>query len=102
MKFFPSPGPLKVYRPPTGPGVRLDSGYAEGDLVTPNYDPMIAKLIISGKDREEAITRAMAAVDAFEIQGIKHNLPLHARILRDEAFRAGRLDTRFLENHAKA
>ena len=102
VKFFPSPGPLKVYRPPSGPGVRLDSGYAEGDVVTPNYDPMIAKLIISGKDREESIARAITAVDAFEIQGIKTNLPLHARILRDETFRAGRLDTRFLENHAKA
>ncbi len=102
VKFFPSPGPLKVYRPPTGPGVRLDSGYEEGDVVTPNYDPMIAKLIISGKDRAESIARATAAVDAFEIQGIKSNLPLHARILRDETFRAGNLNTRFLENHAKA
>jgi acetyl-CoA carboxylase, biotin carboxylase subunit len=101
VKFFPSPGPLKVFRPPTGPGVRLDAGYAEGDVVTPNYDPMIAKLIISGADRAEAITRATAAIDAFDIQGIKTNLPLHARILRDETFRAGRLDTRFLENHAK-
>jgi acetyl-CoA carboxylase biotin carboxylase subunit len=102
VKFFPSPGPLKVFRPPSGPGVRLDSGYAEGDVVTPNYDPMIAKLIISGADRAESIARATAAVDAFEVQGIKTNLPLHARILRDETFRAGRLDTRFLENHAKA
>jgi len=101
VKFFPSPGPLKVFRAPTGPGVRLDAGYAEGDLVTPNYDPMIAKLIVSGADRAEAISRATAAVDAFDIQGIKTNLPLHARILRDETFRAGKLDTRFLENHAK-
>jgi acetyl-CoA carboxylase biotin carboxylase subunit len=102
VKFFPSPGPLKVFRPPTGAGVRLDSGYGEGDVVTPNYDPMIAKLIVSGANRAEAIERATAAVDAFEVQGIKTNLPLHARILRDETFRAGRLDTRFLENHAKA
>jgi acetyl-CoA carboxylase biotin carboxylase subunit len=102
VKFFPSPGPLKVYRPPTGVGVRLDSGYAEGDVVTPNYDPMIAKLIISGKDRDEAIARATDAVASFDVQGIKTNLPLHARILRDETFRAGKLDTRFLENHAKA
>ncbi len=101
VKFFPSPGPLKVFRPPTGVGVRLDAGYAEGDVVTPNYDPMIAKLIITGADRSEAISRATAAVDAFDIQGIKTNLPLHARILRDETFRAGKLDTRFLENHAK-
>ncbi len=101
VKFFPSPGPLKVFRPPTGPGVRLDAGYAEGDAVTPNYDPMIAKLIITGADRREAIERATAAIDAFDVQGIKTNLPLHARILRDETFRAGNIDTRFLEHHAK-
>jgi acetyl-CoA carboxylase biotin carboxylase subunit len=103
VKFFPSPGPLKVFRPPAGvPGVRVDAGYAEGDVVTPNYDPMIAKLIVSGADRAAAIALAREAVDAFEVQGIKTNLPLHARILRDEAFNAGRLDTRFLEHHAKA
>src|SRR5690606_36511667 len=54
VKFFPSPGPLKVYRPPEGAGARLDSVYAEGDLVTPNSDPMIAKLIVSGDDRCQA------------------------------------------------
>ncbi|MBS1148949.1 MAG: accC [Myxococcaceae bacterium] len=101
IKYFPSPGPLKVYRPPTGAGVRIDSGYAEGDLVTPNYDPMIAKLIVSGTDRADAIARATDAIDAFDIQGIKTNLPLHARILRDETFRAGKINTRFLEHHAK-
>jgi acetyl-CoA carboxylase biotin carboxylase subunit len=101
VKFFPSPGPLKVFKAPTGPGVRLDAGYAEGDVVTPNYDPMIAKLIVSGADRNEAIERSIQAIEAFDIQGIKHNLPLHLRILRDPTFRAGKLDTRFLENHAK-
>ena len=101
VKFFPSPGPLTVFRAPSGAGVRLDAGYAQGDLVTPNYDPMIAKLIISGANRAEAIARATEALDSFEIQGIKHNLPLHRRIVRDETFRAGKLDTRFLENHAK-
>jgi acetyl-CoA carboxylase biotin carboxylase subunit len=102
IKFFPSPGPLKVYRPPQGPGVRLDSGYAEGDVVTPNYDPMIAKLIISGTTRDEAISRADAALQQFAIEGIKHNVPLHLRIVRDAAFKAGALDTKFLEKHAKA
>jgi len=101
VKFFPSPGPLKVFVPPQGEGVRLDSGYAEGNTVTPNYDPMIAKLIVSGATRAEAIQRSIAALESFRIEGIKTNIPLHLRILRAPAFQAGELDTRFLENHAK-
>ncbi len=101
VKFFPSPGPLKVYQPPTGEGVRLDSGYAEGNTVTPNYDPMIAKLIVSGATRAEAIERSIQALQGFRIEGIKTNIPLHLRILQDPVFRAGDLNTRFLENHAK-
>ncbi|MBL8923493.1 MAG: biotin carboxylase [Myxococcaceae bacterium] len=101
VKFFPSPGPLKVFQPPTGAGVRLDAGYAEGNVVTPNYDPMIAKLIVSGDDRADAIRRSKAALAAFRIEGIKHNVPLHQRILEAEAFVAGRIDTKFLEHHAK-
>ncbi|AKJ06360.1 acetyl-CoA carboxylase biotin carboxylase subunit [Archangium gephyra] len=101
VKFFPSPGPLKVYQPPTGEGVRLDSGYAEGNTVTPNYDPMIAKLIVSGATRAEAIERSIAALQNFRIEGIKTNIPLHLRILQDPVFRAGDLNTRFLDNYAK-
>ncbi|WP_223636383.1 acetyl/propionyl/methylcrotonyl-CoA carboxylase subunit alpha [Corallococcus sp. EGB] len=101
VKYFPSPGPLKVFQPPTGEGVRLDSGYAEGDVVTPNYDPMIAKLIISGATRDEAIARAVKALESFRIEGIKTNIPLHLRILKDPAFSAGELDTHFLDHHAK-
>jgi acetyl-CoA carboxylase, biotin carboxylase subunit len=101
VKFFPSPGPLKVYQPPTGEGVRLDSGYAEGNTVTPNYDPMIAKLIVSGATRAEAIERSIAALQGFRVEGIKTNIPLHLRILQDPVFRAGDLNTRFLEHHAK-
>ncbi|WPB79737.1 acetyl-CoA carboxylase biotin carboxylase subunit [Archangium violaceum] len=101
VKFFPSPGPLKVYQAPTGEGVRLDSGYAEGNTVTPNYDPMIAKLIVSGATRAEAIERSIAALKDFRVEGIKTNIPLHLRILQDPVFRAGDLNTRFLEHHAK-
>ncbi|HEX5748317.1 MAG TPA: acetyl-CoA carboxylase biotin carboxylase subunit [Archangium sp.] len=101
VKFFPSPGPLKVYQPPTGEGVRLDSGYAEGNTVTPNYDPMIAKLIVSGATRAEAIERSIAALQNFRIEGIKTNIPLHLRILQEPVFRAGDLNTRFLDNYAK-
>jgi acetyl-CoA carboxylase biotin carboxylase subunit len=74
VKFFPSPGPLKVYQPPTGEGVRLDSGYAE---------------------------RSIKALEGFRIEGIKTNIPLHLRILKDPVFQAGDLNTRFLEHHAK-
>jgi acetyl-CoA carboxylase biotin carboxylase subunit len=101
VKFFPSPGPLKVFQPPTGEGVRLDSGYGEGNTVTPNYDPMIAKLIVSGDTRAQAIERSVKALQDFRIEGIKTNIPLHLRIVQDAAFRAGELDTHFLEHHAK-
>ncbi|WP_284668493.1 acetyl-CoA carboxylase biotin carboxylase subunit [Myxococcus sp. SDU36] len=101
VKFFPSPGPLKVFQPPTGEGVRLDAGYGEGNTVTPNYDPMIAKLIVTGETRAQAIERSVAALQAFRIEGIKTNIPLHLRIVQDAAFQAGELDTHFLEHHAK-
>jgi acetyl-CoA carboxylase biotin carboxylase subunit len=101
VKFFPSPGPLKVFSVPTGPTVRLDAGYAQGNVVTPNYDPMIAKLIVTGATRAEAISQAAKTLDAFVVEGIKTNIPLHRRIVAAPAFLEGRLDTRFLENHAK-
>ncbi|MGO8969618.1 MAG: acetyl/propionyl/methylcrotonyl-CoA carboxylase subunit alpha [Myxococcaceae bacterium] len=101
VRFFPSPGRLAVFRPPEGDGVRVDAGYAQGDVVTPHYDPMVAKLIVSGRDRTEAIARAERALLSFQVEGIKTNLPLHLRIVRDRAFQEGALDTHFLEKHAK-
>jgi len=101
VRFFPSPGRLAVFRPPEGEGVRVDAGYAQGDTVTPHYDPMVAKLIVSGRDRAEAIGRAEGALVDFRVEGIKTNLPLHLRIVRDRAFQDGALDTHFLEKHAK-
>jgi acetyl-CoA carboxylase biotin carboxylase subunit len=102
VKFFPSPGPLKVYKLPELPNVRLDSGYEEGGTVTPFYDPMIAKLIAWDVDRPKTIARALDALGKFDVQGIKTNIPLHQRILQSEAFQQGDLDTHFLEKHAKA
>ncbi len=101
VRFFPSPGRLTIFRPPEGDGVRVDAGYGEGDVVTPHYDPMVAKLIVSGRDRVEAIERAERALMDFHVEGIKTNLPLHLRIVRDRAFQEGALDTHFLEKHAK-
>jgi acetyl-CoA carboxylase, biotin carboxylase subunit len=91
--FFPSPGRLNVFRPPSGDGIRVDTGYAEGRDVTPHYDPMIAKVIVHADTREAAIDRLASALEGFEIQGVKNNIPAVVAILRSEAFRAGQVHT---------
>jgi acetyl-CoA carboxylase biotin carboxylase subunit len=91
--FFPSPGRLTVFRPPQGDGIRVDTGFAEGREVTPHYDPMIAKVIAKGPNREAAIDRLIGALEAFEIQGLKNNIPAVLAILRSEQFRDGRVHT---------
>jgi acetyl-CoA carboxylase biotin carboxylase subunit len=75
----------------------LDAGYEQGNTVTPYYDPLIAKLIVSGKDRMQALERAGLALRSFRIEGIKTNIPLHLRILENPAFRSGELSTAFLD-----
>nr|WP_124728729.1 acetyl-CoA carboxylase biotin carboxylase subunit [Staphylospora marina] len=94
--FYPSPGTLRVYREPSGDGIRVDSGVAEGVTVTPFYDPMIAKLIVSGSTRQEALRRAAEALRSFRIEGIKTNIPLLLRVLDDPAFVNGVYDTQIL------
>jgi acetyl-CoA carboxylase biotin carboxylase subunit len=97
VTFLPSPGPLTVFRPPaTSEHIRLDSGFEEGDTVTPYYDPLLAKLIVWGENRAEAIERGRAALEDFKIEGIKHNIPLHLKILASEDFRQGKYDTGLL------
>ena len=91
--FFPSPGNLKVFRPPQDASVRVETGYAEGRDVTPHYDPMIAKVIVHAATREAAIDKLAGALEAFEIQGLKHNIPAVIAILNSEPFRAGRVHT---------
>jgi acetyl-CoA carboxylase biotin carboxylase subunit len=91
--FFPSPGNLKVFRPPQDAAVRVDTGYAEGRDVTPHYDPMVAKVIVRADTRDKAIDRLIDALEAFEIQGIKHNIPAVLAVLCSEPFRAGRVHT---------
>jgi acetyl-CoA carboxylase biotin carboxylase subunit len=73
--------------------VRVETGYAEGRDVTPHYDPMIAKVIIHAGTRDQAIGRLIDALEAFEIRGIKHNIPAVLAVLRSEPFRAGRVHT---------
>ena len=91
--FFPSPGKLNVFRLPAGPGVRVDTGFAEGRDVTPHYDPMIAKVIVHGESRADAIDRLIDALEAFEIAGVKNNIPAVLAILRSEPFRTGDVHT---------
>jgi acetyl-CoA carboxylase, biotin carboxylase subunit len=94
--YRPCPGPLHVYRPPRGPGVRVDDGVSEGDVVSSLYDPMVAKLIVKGATRADAIRRAKAALSEYRVHGIKHNLELLAAVLDAPAFIAGRYTTDLL------
>jgi acetyl-CoA carboxylase biotin carboxylase subunit len=91
--FLPSPGKLEVFRPPEDPTVRVETGYAEGRDVTPHYDPMVAKVIVHAATREQAIDRLIEALRAFDIQGIKHNIPAVLRVLDSEIFRSGAVHT---------
>ncbi|MGC1212309.1 MAG: biotin carboxylase N-terminal domain-containing protein [Micromonospora sp.] len=92
-RFLPGPGAIRTWNEPTGEGVRVDSGYTAGNTVTPFYDSLMAKLIVSGSDRAEVIERAKAAVAQFEIAGPKCNLPFFAELLENEEFLSGDYDT---------
>jgi propionyl-CoA carboxylase alpha chain len=94
--FLPSIGRLVRYRPPAGDGLRLDSGVSEGAEVSVYYDPMIAKLIASGADRETALDRMRAALDGFYIAGVQHNIAFLAAVVGRRRFRDGALSTDFL------
>jgi acetyl-CoA carboxylase biotin carboxylase subunit len=92
-RFLPGPGKVATWVEPTGDGVRVDSGYAAGTTVTPNYDSLMAKLIVHGTDRADAIAKARAAVAGFEIVGPKNNLPFFAELLENAEFLSGDYDT---------
>lgn len=96
-KFTPSPGRLETFHLPGGPGVRVDTHAYEEYVIPPWYDSMIGKLIVKGKDREEAIERTLRALDFFVVEGIHTTIPLHKQILRDPLFRRGEISTRFME-----
>jgi acetyl-CoA carboxylase biotin carboxylase subunit len=96
-KFTPSAGKIKTFHIPGGLGVRVDTAaYAEG-VIPPYYDSLIAKLITFGKDRPEAIMRMQRALEMFIVEGIHTTIPLHRRILADPEFRAGNIDTKYVE-----
>ncbi len=93
-RFLPGPGAISTWVEPSDlPGVRVDSGYTAGNVVTPSYDSLMAKLIVFGATRAEALQRAEAAVAAFQIAGPKNNLPFFAELLSNEEFRSGDYDT---------
>jgi len=94
--FTPCPGTVKVYHPPGGPGIRIDSHIYAGYQIPPHYDSLIAKLISYGEDRNEAIHRMLRALDEFIIEGVKTTIPYHKRLLKNEAFRAGEFSTDFI------
>ena len=84
--FMPSPGPIHLIRKPGGPGVRVDSGVTSGDIISGAFDSLLAKLIVTGMDREDAIERSRRALDEFEVTGLPTVLPFHRAIVRDPAF----------------
>jgi acetyl-CoA carboxylase biotin carboxylase subunit len=100
--FLPDIGTLTTYRPPQGPGVRVDDGFEEGMTIPIHYDPMIAKLITHGATREEAISRMERAIDDYAIAGVETTLPFCRFTMGHQAFRSGRYDTHFVRDHFKA
>lgn len=102
IDYRPSPGQVKRYRSPGGPGIRVDTHLYEGYHVPHEYDSMIAKIISHGRDREEAIRRMLRGLDEFEIAGVETNRELHKRILNDDRFRRVRFNTRSLDDRVFA
>ena len=97
VTFVPSPGTIRHFHPPGGPGVRVDTFAHEGCVISPYYDSMIAKLMTHGRDRAEAVARMRRCLEMMVIEGIKTNIPLHLRILDEPDFLEGRFDTGFME-----
>jgi acetyl-CoA carboxylase biotin carboxylase subunit len=96
--FAPNPGKIKEFHVPGGPGVRVDTAAYRDYVVPPHYDSMIAKLIVKGKDRDEAIARGRRALELFIIEGVKTSIPLHRAIIEDPRFQRGDFSTRFMES----
>jgi acetyl-CoA carboxylase biotin carboxylase subunit len=97
--FLPSTGAVQRLRWPSGPGVRIDAGIYRGYQVPVHYDPILAKIVAWGRDRDHVVERMIRALDETVITGVRTNAGLHRWILRHEAFRSGRYDTGFLERH---
>jgi pyruvate carboxylase subunit A len=96
---MPSPGKIKMYRHPIGPGIRIESGVDRGSTLPLYYDPMISKLVVWDRTREDAIRRMRAALPGYIITGVKTNIPLVKTIMINEHFLRGDFSTNFIEVH---
>ena len=99
--FAPSAGKVTVFHPPGGTGVRVDTAAYTESVIPPYYDSLIAKLIVQGKDRKEAISRMARALEMFIIEGISTSIPVHQKIMADPDFQAGNFDTHFLRRFGR-
>jgi acetyl-CoA carboxylase biotin carboxylase subunit len=99
--FQPSPGHITAYHPPGGPGVRVDTHVYAGYTVPPYYDSLLAKVIVHGRDRAEALAKMGQALDSFILEGVTTTIPFLSRVIHHPAFVAGKVDTRFLERESQ-
>jgi acetyl-CoA/propionyl-CoA carboxylase biotin carboxyl carrier protein len=97
-KFFPSPGRIGAYREPSGPGVRIDSGFGADSEIPRSYDSLIAKLVVWAEDRDGARARMARALDEYVIEGVKTTIPFHRMIMEHPRFASGEFSTSFVEN----
>lgn len=97
--FLPSVGTLTTYQPPVGDGVRVDDGFSEGMDVPIYYDPMLSKLIVHGKDRNEAVEKMLEAIKNYKVEGVSTTLPFGSFVFDHEAFRSGNFDTNFVKKY---
>jgi acetyl-CoA carboxylase biotin carboxylase subunit len=92
--FAPAPGTVTTWQPPSGNGIRVDTHVEAGYVVPPFYDSLLAKLIVRGNDRDDAIAKMIAALTAFRVEGVPTTIPMHLAILGSAAFKTGAYDTR--------
>jgi acetyl/propionyl-CoA carboxylase alpha subunit len=97
--FRPATGTIQIFEPPTGPGIRLDSGVTQGSVVSYHFDPLLAKLIVWAPSRGAAIERMKRALSDFVLLGVRNNIEFLHRVVSTEDFAAGKLDTAFLVRH---
>ncbi|MSP68401.1 MAG: acetyl-CoA carboxylase biotin carboxylase subunit [Alphaproteobacteria bacterium] len=101
LNFRPSPGPVDVWRPPHGADIRLDSHVYEGYRIPPFYDSLMGKLIVTGRNRQEALATSRAALDAFEVDGVRTTIPFYRNLLNEPDFISGNLHTRWVDERMK-